>query len=139
LKIAALDFTRLALRIGVDKHGAAALAERLGKFRGELVAGDNLGVLASELLTKQMAGVPAEPVITPQGISVANNQSPRSGVQCPGIGIRKSKVESRRDCGRFARSQFRVSSFEFRISLWGLGLSHRLFNSSSNDPSGPSN
>jgi hypothetical protein len=27
-----MDFTGLALRVGVNKHGAAALAEGLGKF-----------------------------------------------------------------------------------------------------------
>ena len=69
-----MDLPRLALSVGVDKYGAAALAERLGKFRSELMAGDNLGVLAGERLGKQTAGMPAEPVVTPQRIAVADDE-----------------------------------------------------------------
>jgi hypothetical protein len=71
-----MDIPRRTLRVGVNKHGAAALAKRLGKFRSELMAGDNLGVLASELPGNQAAGVPAEPVITPQWIPVSDDERP---------------------------------------------------------------
>ena len=70
-----MDIPRRALSVGVNKHRTAAPAERLGKFRGELMAGDNLGVVAGERLGKQTAGVPAKPVITPQGIAVADDKS----------------------------------------------------------------
>ena len=63
------------LGVGIDKHGAAALAERFGKFRGELMAGDDFNVLAGESPGKQAAGVPAEPVVTPQRIAVADDEA----------------------------------------------------------------
>jgi hypothetical protein len=69
-----MDFARLALRVGVNKHGALRLAEPLGKFRGELMAGDYLGVLAGQLLRQQTASVPAESVIAPQRIAVADDK-----------------------------------------------------------------
>ncbi len=69
-----MNIPRITLRIGIDKHGATALAERLGKLWGKLMAGDNRGVLAGERLDKQAAGVPAEPVVTPQRIAKADNE-----------------------------------------------------------------
>jgi hypothetical protein len=72
--IPAMEIPRAALRVGVNKHGAPRLAKRLGEFRSELMAGDNLGVLASEFPGKQAAGVPAEPVITPQRIPIADDE-----------------------------------------------------------------
>jgi hypothetical protein len=69
-----MDIPRVTLSVSVNKHGAAALAKRLGKFRSELMAGDNLSVLASELPGNQAAGVPAEPVVTPQRIPVADDE-----------------------------------------------------------------
>jgi len=44
----AMDFARLTLGVGVDKDGAAALAEGFGKFRSKLMAGDDFDVLAGE-------------------------------------------------------------------------------------------
>jgi hypothetical protein len=70
-----MDIPRPAPNVGVDKHGAPRLAKRLGKLRGELMAGDNLGVIASECLSKQAASVPAKPVVAPQGIPVADDKS----------------------------------------------------------------
>jgi hypothetical protein len=78
-----MDFTRRTFRVGIDKHGVGALAERLGKFRGELMAGDDFDVLAGERLGKQAAGVPAKRVITSQGIAVADDQGPKSDVRSP--------------------------------------------------------
>jgi hypothetical protein len=69
-----MDFPRLTLGVGINKHGATALAKRLGKFRSKLVARDNLGILASKLPGKQTADVPAEPVITPQWIPVTDDE-----------------------------------------------------------------
>jgi hypothetical protein len=70
-----MDFTRLALGVGVDKHHAAALAKGLGKFRGELMAGDGFRVLAGERLGKQAAGVPAKCIVTSQWVAVADDKS----------------------------------------------------------------
>jgi hypothetical protein len=69
-----VDLTRFALGVGVDKHHATELAKRLGKFRGELMAGEDFRVLAGKHLGKQTAGVPAEPVITPQRVAVADDK-----------------------------------------------------------------
>jgi hypothetical protein len=69
-----MDFTRRTFGISIDKHGAAALAERLGKFRGELMAGDDFDVLAGERLGEQAAGMPAKRVISPQRIAVADDK-----------------------------------------------------------------
>jgi hypothetical protein len=70
-----VDITRPTLCVGVYKHGAAALAERLGEFRSELMAGDSLDVLSGKRLGKQVAGVPAEPVVAPHRIPVADDKS----------------------------------------------------------------
>jgi hypothetical protein len=70
-----MDIARLNLSVGVNEHRPARPAERLGEFRSELVAGDNLGVMAGERLGKQAASVPAEPVIAPQGVPVADDKS----------------------------------------------------------------
>jgi hypothetical protein len=90
-----MDFTRLTLSVGVDKHGAAALTERFGKFGGELMAGDNFGVLAHECLGEQTAGVPANRVIAPQRITVADNQSPKSRVRMAGVRSQEPGVRSK--------------------------------------------
>jgi hypothetical protein len=69
-----MDLSRRALRVGVDKHRAARLAEGLGKFRSELVASDYFRALVGERLGKQSAGLPAEPIITPQRITIADDK-----------------------------------------------------------------
>jgi hypothetical protein len=69
-----MNLTRLTLRVGVDKDGAAALAEGFGKFRGELMASDNFNVLAGERLSQQAAGMPAKGVITSQRIAVTDDE-----------------------------------------------------------------
>jgi hypothetical protein len=69
-----MDLTRLALGVGVDKHRAVALTEGLGKFGGELMAGDDFHLPAGESLGEQAAGVPAKRVITPQRIAVADDK-----------------------------------------------------------------
>jgi len=85
----------------------AALAEWLGKFRGELMAGDDFDVLAGERPGKQAAGVPAKRVITSQGIAVADDQ--RSEVRSPKSGGRNSEPE-------IARAP---AIFDFRFSIFG--------------------
>ena len=69
-----MNVPRITLSIGIDKHGATALAERLGKLWGKLMAGDNRGVLAGERLGKQAAGMPTEPVIASQRIAVTDDE-----------------------------------------------------------------
>ena len=111
-----MDFTRLAVGVGVDKHRAAALAEGLGKFRGKLMAGDDFHVLAGERLGKQAAGVPAKRIITPQWVAVADDQSPGSGVRSPEssleLEIRNSEFELA------IRSNSPI--FDFRLSIFGF-------------------
>jgi len=51
-----------------------ALTEGLGKFGGELMAGDDFHLPAGESLGEQAAGVPAKRVITPQRIAVADDK-----------------------------------------------------------------
>jgi hypothetical protein len=70
-----MDTPRLTQRVGVDKHGEPRLAERLGKFRSELMAGDNFSVLAGKSLGKRTAGVPPESVITSQRIPIADDKN----------------------------------------------------------------
>ena len=112
---AAMDFSRLAFRVGIDKHSAAALAKSLGKFRGELMAGDDFNILAGEGLGKQTAGVPAKPIVTPQWIAVADDQSPvsESGVRSP----------CSPDCWiRISTFPRPVAAFGFRARTSDLGL-----------------
>jgi hypothetical protein len=78
-----MDFTRLALGVGIDKDSVAALAKGLGKFRGELMAGDDFNILAGEGLGKQTAGMPAKRIVTPQWVAVTDNKSPGSEVRTP--------------------------------------------------------
>jgi hypothetical protein len=70
-----MNISRIALGVGVDKHGALRLAKPLGEFRSKLVASDNLHVVAGELPAKPAARVPAEPVIAPQGVPITDDES----------------------------------------------------------------
>jgi hypothetical protein len=72
---AAMDFTRHALGVGIDKHGAGRLAEPLGKFRGKLVAGDDFHVLAGKCLDNQSASVKPKPIIAAQRVTVTDDES----------------------------------------------------------------
>ncbi|MGD0221609.1 MAG: hypothetical protein ABSF71_04675 [Terriglobia bacterium] len=68
---AAVDFTRLSLSGGIDKHGAAAMAERLGKLGRKLMTGNDPDALAGKCLGKQSAGVPAKAVVAPQRVTIS--------------------------------------------------------------------
>lgn len=57
----------------VHKDGDTALAQRLGKFGGQLVAGDNLYAFCG-FLQETLRHPPPETVILPKGITVADNQ-----------------------------------------------------------------
>jgi hypothetical protein len=82
-----------------------------------LVASDDLGVMARERLGKQAAGVPSDPVVTSQWIAVSNYKSPASRVWC-------SKLETGNWKFGQLSGEFRVSSFEFRISSPYPGFAH---------------
>ena len=80
-----MDFTRLTLGIGVDKHGAAALAERFGKFGRKLMAGNDFDFLPRKRLSQQSAGMPPQRVVTSQRIAVANDKRFIHSFQLPAL------------------------------------------------------
>jgi len=69
-----MDLAWLAFSIGINKHGAARLAERFGELRGKLMAGDDFSVVAGKFLGNHAASVPAESVVASQRIPVADDQ-----------------------------------------------------------------
>ena len=69
-----MDLAGLAFSVSVEKDGTLHLAERFGKFGGELVAGDNFDVEPRNGFGKQVAGLPPKRIITAQRISVTDDE-----------------------------------------------------------------